>query len=250
MSEPLSSNDIEDVLSSIRRLVSEDLRPIARVPAAAPAAVLAETNEKLILTPALRVVEQADPQAGRLHLSYPRTVEIPGFDAEPMAEDRVAPDEMQKVFASVNAATTEVVQPQDLDTEAPMFDGAMMTPEEESAAVPAWAQIGFDTDEGEEQTAPVAADVKAEWADAAEASVIASLAAEEVLPSQAEPEGQADDARDQDEEVLFNEEVLRALVRDILREELAGSLGERITRNIRKLVRAELARSQSAEKIG
>jgi hypothetical protein len=247
MSEPLSSNDVEDVLSSIRRLVSEDLRPIARVPAA-PSAALAEVNGKLILTPALRVVDRADQQAGRLHLSYPRTVEIPSFEAEPLVEDRVAPAEMQKVFASVNAATTEVEQPQDLDTEAPMFDGAMMTPEEEIAAVPAWAQIGFDTDEGEEQTAPVAADVKADWADAAEASVIARLAAEEVLPSHAVPEAQADDASDA--EVMFNEEVLRALVRDILREELAGSLGERITRNIRKLVRAELARSQSAEKIG
>ncbi len=29
MSEPLTSHEIEDVLSSIRRLVSEDLRPAA-----------------------------------------------------------------------------------------------------------------------------------------------------------------------------------------------------------------------------
>jgi hypothetical protein len=34
---------------------------------------------------------------------------------------------------------------------------------------------------------------------------------------------------------------LRALVREILREELAGPFGERITRGVRKLVRTEVA---------
>jgi hypothetical protein len=37
--------------------------------------------------------------------------------------------------------------------------------------------------------------------------------------------------------------LLRDLIRDVLREELQGDLGQRITRNIRKLVRAELARA-------
>jgi hypothetical protein len=36
---------------------------------------------------------------------------------------------------------------------------------------------------------------------------------------------------------------LRDLIREVLREELHGDLGQRITRNIRKLVRAELARA-------
>lgn len=35
---------------------------------------------------------------------------------------------------------------------------------------------------------------------------------------------------------------LRDLLRDLIREELAGPLGARMTRNIRKLVRAEIAR--------
>jgi len=33
----------------------------------------------------------------------------------------------------------------------------------------------------------------------------------------------------------------------MLREELAGKMGERITRNIRKLVRAEIARALAAQ---
>jgi hypothetical protein len=34
-------------------------------------------------------------------------------------------------------------------------------------------------------------------------------------------------------------------VRDIVRQELQGSLGERVTRNVRKLVRREIQRSIS-----
>lgn len=56
-------------------------------------------------------------------------------------------------------------------------------------------------------------------------------------------------ARFDDEDDLdnrpFDEEMLRDLVRDIIREELQGALGERITRNVRKLVRAEIARAMA-----
>jgi hypothetical protein len=52
MSEPMSAVEIEDVLSSIRRLVSEDLRPTQRLVSAA----LDKGASKLILTPALRIV--------------------------------------------------------------------------------------------------------------------------------------------------------------------------------------------------
>jgi hypothetical protein len=44
----------------------------------------------------------------------------------------------------------------------------------------------------------------------------------------------------------IDERLLRDLVREVLREELQGELGERITRNVRKMVRAELARALTA----
>ena len=44
------------------------------------------------------------------------------------------------------------------------------------------------------------------------------------------------------DDLTFDEQVLRDLVRDLIREELQGALGERITRNVRKLVRTEIAR--------
>jgi hypothetical protein len=44
-------------------------------------------------------------------------------------------------------------------------------------------------------------------------------------------------------EVVLDEEMLRELVGEIVRQELQGPLGERITRNVRKLVRREINRA-------
>lgn len=51
-----------------------------------------------------------------------------------------------------------------------------------------------------------------------------------------------------DDDVL-DEEALRELVADIVREELQGALGERITRNVRKLVRREIHRALAAQEL-
>ena len=78
MSEMMSNVEIEDVLSSIRRLVSEDFRPAAKVAATGG-------REKLILTPALRVVTDgpeavpepaAAPPLPRLHLGAAPEIEV------------------------------------------------------------------------------------------------------------------------------------------------------------------------------
>ena len=51
---------------------------------------------------------------------------------------------------------------------------------------------------------------------------------------------------DQDDTVMLDEAMLRELVSDIVRQELQGALGERITRNVRKLVRREIHRALAA----
>lgn len=58
MSDPVSNAEIEDVLSSIRRLVSEEPSPLIRRKPAAEAA-----KERFVLTPALRVPDNADDAA-------------------------------------------------------------------------------------------------------------------------------------------------------------------------------------------
>ena len=51
------------------------------------------------------------------------------------------------------------------------------------------------------------------------------------------------------EEQLIDEEALRDLVAEIVRSELQGELGERITRNVRKLVRREIHRALAAQEL-
>ncbi len=48
---------------------------------------------------------------------------------------------------------------------------------------------------------------------------------------------------------LLDEEALRDLVSEIVRSELQGALGERITRNVRKLVRREIHRALTAQEL-
>ncbi len=272
MSEPLSSTEIEDVLSSIRRLVSDDMRPTPKLAVAA--------GDKLILTPALRVVqtEAEVPDPVPAAVAEP----LPMFVAVPRANLMDAPRSgLGDVVASVGAAVD--ASPDDWEAEigdsAPQPDMApdvgltnpwslpaddalddVLVDEavaaEDAAAphdhfeyhtaeaavpaqTPAWAQEDeiVQDDEAETAAAPLQGTVEPDpvWADAAEASVLAALA---------EPDAD-DDAFDQG--MRFDEDVLRELVRDMLREELAGKMGERITRNIRKLVRAEIARALAAQ---
>ena len=50
-------------------------------------------------------------------------------------------------------------------------------------------------------------------------------------------------------DAVMDEEALRELVAEIVRRELQGSLGERITRNVRKLVRREIHRALAAREL-
>ena len=52
-----------------------------------------------------------------------------------------------------------------------------------------------------------------------------------------------------DEAVTIDEAMLRDMVADIVRQELQGALGERITRNVRKLVRREIQRALLSQEL-
>ncbi len=76
------------------------------------------------------------------------------------------------------------------------------------------------------------------------------------LPLDAVNEGEADDGQDAGGDDLFDPlnaseidiDMLRDMVSEIIREELRGTLGERITRNLRQLVRREIERALEAER--
>jgi hypothetical protein len=66
-------------------------------------------------------------------------------------------------------------------------------------------------------------------------------------------QNEADEDGDRDilmaDDTILDEESLRELVADIVRQELQGALGERITRNVRKLVRREIHRALTAQEL-
>ncbi|MDZ4136391.1 MAG: hypothetical protein U1D06_12485, partial [Paracoccaceae bacterium] len=121
MSDAMTSGEIEDVLSSIRRLVSEDLRPGARSPGSVSGSVsgpvpgpVAERN-KLLLTPALRVVPG---EATQPPMPVPIPVPIPVVEAcgDPSSgpSARLQPPAIDAVLSDPDHATSETVLAPDL----------------------------------------------------------------------------------------------------------------------------------------
>lgn len=264
MSEPLSAVEIEDVLSSIRRLVSDDLRPAAR-PMADPDA------GKLILTPALRVVQETPPRAPDAAIESvvaglgaavdaraedwesetgdpapaaaavsadsdwdippgPETADEAGFEAEAEAEV----DEAEVLAVQFHARPRSTLQP------------AEVIPAPVAEPVPGWAQEGEDEAPEPARWAAATIEPDAAWADEAEAQVLEELSDEIAAAAPLDRMAEAAEAAGYD---AYEDEALRELVRDLIVEELQGPLGARITRNIRKLVRAEIARALAAEQL-
>lgn len=93
MSDPVSNAEIEDVLSSIRRLVSEECRSKPRE--AATAALSLE--DRLVLTPALRVAEPED----RAEMPDARVEHFVGQDLEKAASPASDTDELNLSEGSV-----------------------------------------------------------------------------------------------------------------------------------------------------
>ena len=255
MSETMSSVEIEDVLSSIRRLVSEDLRPGPRstpqLPVDRPMA-----DDKLILTPAFRVVSDSAPVLlPRLHLgvapvtriisTLERSLEAHSTEWESEVGDPpllinnmewseegwVAPSAVAQPAAALSAQVVSFVTPSP-DALAP----ETLAPETLDMAppvpTPSWAQVDPEMAEVDAISPPPITEPDRQWADRAEAEAVAELQAE-TPPKPEAPE------------LPLDEQVLRELVRELILAELQGTLGERITRNVRKLVRAEIARAIS-----
>ncbi len=273
MAGSVNSDDVEDVLSSIRRLVSEDLRPPMRPQiVVAPVAVTAGPD-KLILTPAQRVLpirtltvvpKVAPPEPKpmpRLHLGVehgvtrttPDVVATLGqgvdqgkrldWESEGGEPDMDGLDWSSFTFARRSTKETFAAQVIAAEIAAPLAAHA-------ERAEQSWAQATeVKTAKTEAPEAPMAVDVSSDeqdWADLAEAEVLADLAEPEAT---AEPGPEDIDGSQQEEDNIFSEQVLRELVRDLIREQLQGDLGERITRNIRKMVRAEISNALAVHKL-
>ena len=307
MSDPVTNAEVEDVLSSIRRLVSEDKRPL-QAQKAAPA------NDRLVLTPALRVAEVHDDDVSSdveeiVHESVATSCEQ---DEETLFDDPAHDYEADPYnFADEDDDDGEGLEALDLDgLEIERDDHDDPQDQVESAELKAgdagstkaatlnakiealetaigniadtWEPDEPGSDEYSGTIAPAMA-----WEDDVDQDAMGAplddddehedehnedhgkdsaseAAAKHAAPPDFAPEPQPEikserpsqrDMADEDtfafasDDQLIDEEALRDLVGDIVRAELQGALGERITRNVRKLVRREIHRALTAQEL-
>ena len=322
MSDPVTNTEIEDVLSSIRRLVSEN-RPLPDAEAEDSVATSTfdtasaqeddtaddESPLTLVLTPALRVEDQEvdEVPSNDADTSFSDEDEI-AFDdeEEPLSDDRdVSSDEIQDFDEKlVEAHEPDVTTLDVADTSEDFFDenqgleeGLDATEDDlglvDDKSDKAGAELAEDGDQGsieaielanaaedvepeeamdEEQpfdfkqvlearihqfkdastvddvTVEYSSDEKADMTDAVMDELRVRMP--EDVADAMHMEAAADLSAAMEETAELDEAMLREMVSDIVRQELQGALGERITRNVRKLVRREIHRALAAHDLG
>ena len=286
MSDPMTNAEVEDVLSSIRRLVSDEKPAESAQPAQA-------MPDRLVLTPSLRI-DDTEPSAET------GDAEETAFEDEAAAEpaedsdaDRTLTDFLFEHRAVSSSDDAEHVDETDMDEAEEAVNWREDAAEiDEAHGADAFFEhepenhdaVEVDADDPQ-QPAETPSDERTlsdkiaaletlvggrtdEWepddpgADAYAGTEAPTLAWEDAEMedvdafddrSDDQPADDDDDDLDtqifaSDEDVL-DEEALRDLVADIVREELQGALGERITRNVRKLVRREIHRALAAQEL-
>lgn len=302
MTDQMSNRNVEDVLSSIRRLVSQEtLPPPADQAENAPArhVPLTPTADKLVLTPALRVNETA-PAATQIAAPVAQQFddEAPALsDATATSAQRLAagltvkrPPEtslarhsasLESTIAALEAAISSSAEHWETDASGELSSHAggnvtalhRNTPPA-AQRKPIAAQPQQQADHVAKLTAatPEPAPGSAEplhltIADRAKPEPRFNFAAAAPEPTPSAPQSELTfpiapetdaapnmavaatlDAKFPDQpapqdDALIDEDTLYDMVSEIVRAELQGQLGERITRNIRKLVRTEVARA-------
>ena len=216
MSDQRANVEIEDVLSSIRRLVSDNEWSAQPAPHSVPEDVAEPDHfdpqpEKFVLTPALRVVEPS-----------PAPVKEAPQEGSAMTE-------LEQMIAELEQAVTKS-EHQDWEPEGDNVEDLIDTPE----PFPSLRSATIDDAD------VLTADLQGEPAVQDDDQVVASDD-----PDLSDLDGQIDEYLDGG--ALIDEDKLRQMVTEIVRSELQGALGERITRNVRKLVRREIYRVLSSQ---
>lgn len=291
MSDPMTNREIEDVLSSIRRLVSQDgARPD---PASGPDADAAQVS-RLVLTEAHRVAPPAAPAAPPSATNHdPIALEVTLSELEAAisaADARLEP--LDPDLSSADGATGADADQTDVAVAGSDHDsdpdhrgatpsnvtalygrisfvhreGADHRPDPANgAARPAEAAAGAEIPAGSGPATEAGTEMATEIEPESGSGAMAwqtppadAAGAPETGPANPVPGARAPDHADDGAgvsaadwtgeagpdyaEAVIDEDMLRALVAQLVREELRGQLGERITHQVRKLVRAEIAR--------
>jgi hypothetical protein len=199
MSNMARSDEIDELVSSVRNLVSYKDGDVARK---------MPPPGRLILTPAFRIDVPQDNTA-----------------------DAAAPTTSADLLVLYNAVTPETSRLGDTVAELEVAVTARAEDWEPDGGEPfdqaAWAASAFDLPQDDPVPAAPEAAIAETLSQIAQSGLDARIAADIAAQNPALP---------------MDEDALRAAVVRILREELAGELGEKITRNVRKLVWREINR--------
>ena len=276
MSDHHPKSEADQVLESVKRLVSAAPHRVAHEPAKPEPRV----GERLLLTPSLRVEEANDDMPlseEAVHAPLQETAPSPPAADPPQdvhedeamtAEGHSLEDRIAELEAAVSTQSDEF-EPDGselIDRETPRrfvfqhtpIDVPMTPPpntrqsladrfedvEVVEAAIaaepgPAPSFVPDTPAVAEDDPIPLRADTRPENA---------FDPTPDEAPVEPEPESATTDTADQNrldvaEDVEIDEDMLRDIVAEIVRSELQGELGERITRNVRKLVRREIHRA-------
>lgn len=202
MADSSPSQDVEQVLTSIRRIVGEG----------APA-----RRQRLILTPALRVPPASPESRGHGNAAAPE-------NGAPVGADRPAQN------GRPAGAVPKTALPAGAEGD------ALEQRIAELEAVIARADASWEA-EVTPRVAAALGKLSAEVAPAAGRAATVQPAPE----GKGAPNGHAHRGTEGPDEI--SEDELRSLITRIVREELQGDLGARITRNLRKLIRTEIRRA-------
>ncbi|MEM9754944.1 MAG: hypothetical protein AAF914_03065 [Pseudomonadota bacterium] len=196
-----------------------------------------------------------------------------GADPEPQPDvsgfsDEYGPSDTAAVYGDPVAGADDTDPPYaepDVETEYNEDDAPADDPAEDFEPEPYEATDdeappapdAFEETPGEDSPDPHPDEALPETSTSGDASLYASLRASRAAREASELEaevppapGIADEAfdADQDDDLgVLDEEALRELVAQVVREELQGALGQRITRNVRKMVRREIRLALAAD---
>jgi hypothetical protein len=248
MAGPVSTDEIEDFVSSVRRLVSVDARsrPISRdlgqdrlvlTPAQRVTSEISAGDDPLVLT--ARVEDEA-PDVAALQVEVDPPV-AGGLDVVEAEWEEEIWTEADPPLAELALGAEEAEVLIDADPDQPGFETDPPAAEKVQGGSP-WAEVGDDwLDEDLELLAPGQAPPVA--------TQPVGLAAEEQAKRPDVLKLSADDMLTDGEGnplTVLDEAALQQIIRQLIRDELKGVLGERITQSVRKLVRAEINRALAA----
>ena len=261
MSDPVTNLEIEDVLSSIRRLISED-GVIQRKP-------VTKMTDRFVLTPALRVMDDAQPDLKTVTLkSDSAEKDIDAADSKGNAEESARNE--TSASAKGSEATWERVTEGGADGTS-AFSSSRTALEERIAELEAavsrtreeWEPDGSEPDakempdrhifahaEPKQHESEAEATSVSETVDDDDPSVedrARNTPSDAIISASESDDGDRQEhvASEPSDEIVVDEGALRELVADIVQRELQGALGERITRNVRRMVRREIQQAMA-----